>query len=192
MTADLQELSAPSRQRWANDHRHVPPESRARRPGPVWWQTCTPRELVIDRTLALPFSGDSDANLKTRERGLGKLLDWLEDQPGGNWQERWLASGAEEAGRAWMQVPMEWLAARGRARKYDAADLACGMIPLSGGRSSARTTGGCCASSPLICCRSSAGSPIPTGSRGWKRTARPPAATGCPIERRRSTGSAGS
>ena len=77
-------------------------------PGPVWWQTCTPRELVTGRTLALPFSGDSDANLKTRERGLGKLLDWLEDQPGGNWQERWLASRAEEAGRAWMQVPMDW------------------------------------------------------------------------------------
>ena len=92
MTADLQELPAPSRQRWANDHRHVPPESRARRSGPVWWQTCAPRELVVDRILALPFSGDSDANLKTRERGLGKLLDWLEDQPGSTWQERWLAA----------------------------------------------------------------------------------------------------
>ncbi len=134
MTANLQELPALSRQRWANDHRHVPPESRARRSGPVWWQTCAPRELVVDRILALPFSGDSDANLKTRERGLGKLLDWLEDQPGSTWQERWLASGAEEAGRAWMKVPMDWLAARGRARKYDAADLACGMIPLIGGQ----------------------------------------------------------
>lgn len=134
MTADLQELPALSRQRWANDHRHVPPESRARRSGPVWWQTCAPRELVVDRILALPFSGDSDANLKTRERGLGKLLDWLEDQPGSTWQERWLASGAEEAGRAWMKVPMDWLAARGRARKYDTADLACGMIPLIGGQ----------------------------------------------------------
>ena len=66
MTADLQEVSAPSRQRWANDHRHVPPESRARLPSPSWWQTCTPRELVTGRTLALPFSGDSDTNLKTR------------------------------------------------------------------------------------------------------------------------------
>ncbi len=192
MTADLQEVSAASRQRWANDHRHVPPESRARRPGPAWWQTCAPRELVTGRTRALPFSGDSHANLKTRERGLIKLLDWLEDQPGGNWQERWLASGAEEAGRAWMKVPMGWLAARGLARKYDAADLACGMIPLIGGQVIRPDYRWLLRLIPPICCHSSAGSPTPPGSRRWKRTARPPAAAGCPTGRRRSTGSPGS
>ncbi|MGH3233229.1 MAG: tyrosine-type recombinase/integrase [Streptosporangiaceae bacterium] len=134
MTADLQQLPAPSRRRWASDHRHVPPESQARRPDPVWWQACAPREAVLQRTLALPFTGDSDANLKTRERGLIKLLDWLEDQPGGNWQERWLASGAEAAGRDWKRVPVEWLTARDHARKYDTIDLVGGMIPLIGGQ----------------------------------------------------------
>jgi integrase len=34
-------------------------------------------------------------------RGLTALLDWLEQQPGRTWQGRWLASGAETAGRAW-------------------------------------------------------------------------------------------
>src|SRR5216683_1848619 len=134
MMADLREVSTPSRNRWASDHRHVPAESQARRPDAVWWQTCASREAVIERTLMLSFSGDSDANLRTRERGLVKVLDWLEDQPGGNWQERWLASGAEEAGIAWARLPLKWLAARGRARKYDAADLACGMVPLIGGQ----------------------------------------------------------
>jgi hypothetical protein len=145
MTLDLQQLPAPVRQRWASDHRHVPPESQARRPDLVWWQTCAPREAVLKRTLALPFTGDSGANLKTRERGLLKLLDWLEDRRGGTWQERWLASGVEEAGSSWMRVPLHWLAERGRTRKYDDADLACGMVPLIGGQSSGRTTGGCCA-----------------------------------------------
>src|SRR5260370_33920041 len=86
----------------------------------------------MERTLALPFSGDSRANLKTRERGLVKLLNWLEDQPGGTWQERWLAGGAEEAGRAWVQVPLGWPAAPGRARNAQAAAPACGIDPLTG------------------------------------------------------------
>ena len=32
---------------------------------------------------------------KTRRRGLTKLLDWLQRQPGDTWQDRWLASGAD-------------------------------------------------------------------------------------------------
>jgi Phage integrase family len=134
MTIDLDQLPAPVRQDRASDHRHVPPESQARRPDLVWWQTCAPREAVLQRTRGLPFAANSPANLKTRERGLIKLLDWLEDQPGGTWQERWLASGAEEAGSSWMRIPLDWLGARGRTRNYDDADLACGMTPLVGGQ----------------------------------------------------------
>jgi integrase len=37
------------------------------------------------------------------------LLDWLEQQPGDTWQERWLASGAEDLGRGWVRLPMEQL-----------------------------------------------------------------------------------
>ena len=39
------------------------------------------------------------------QAGLGLLLDWLEDQDGDSWQQRWLASGAEEAGTTWWQLP---------------------------------------------------------------------------------------
>jgi hypothetical protein len=31
-------------------------------------------------------------------RGLPVLLDWLGEQPGRTWQQRWLASGADAAG----------------------------------------------------------------------------------------------
>ncbi|WP_052744524.1 tyrosine-type recombinase/integrase [Streptomyces odonnellii] len=89
---------------------------------------------MLERTLALPFTSDTDTNQRTRRRGLIKLLDWLEDQPGRTWQERWTASGAEEAGREWPRLPMQWLAEHQRARKYDRADLCCGMIPLLGGQ----------------------------------------------------------
>src|SRR5260370_40492159 len=134
MTAGLQQLSAPSRRRWADDHRHVPAESRARQPGPVWWQTCASRDAVIERTLALPFSGDSRANLKTRERGLVKLLNWLEDQPGGTWQERGLAGGAEEAGRAWMEVPLEWVWRPDPALQGQPSRPARRLVPLLWGQ----------------------------------------------------------
>jgi Phage integrase family len=39
------------------------------------------------------------------QAGLGLLLDWLEGQDGDSWQQRWLASGAEEAAAAWWQLP---------------------------------------------------------------------------------------
>jgi integrase len=49
-----------------------------------------------------------------RRRGLRMLVDWLEDQPGQNWQERWLASGAEAAGERWADVPAAWLERQGK------------------------------------------------------------------------------
>lgn len=39
------------------------------------------------------------------QAGRGLLLDWLEGQDGDSWQRRWLASGAEEAGTGWWQLP---------------------------------------------------------------------------------------
>ena len=46
-------------------------------------------------------------------RGLPVLLDWLEEQPGRTWQERWLASGADGAGEQWAAGPALWLRRRG-------------------------------------------------------------------------------
>jgi len=45
--------------------------------------------------------------------GLRLLLDWLADQPGRSWQERWQSSGADAAGRAWRAIPSSWLDERG-------------------------------------------------------------------------------
>jgi hypothetical protein len=43
---------------------------------------------------------------QTRRRGLTKLLDWLQRQPGETWQDRWLASGADAAGFEWAELPL--------------------------------------------------------------------------------------
>lgn len=115
-------------------HAPLPPGQEPREAPASWWQTEQPREQVIEQTLALVFTASSVVNRRNRERGLTKLLDWLQDQPGQTWQDRWLISGAEDAGAAWAKLPMSWLARQGQARNYDRADLCCGMIPLLAGQ----------------------------------------------------------
>jgi hypothetical protein len=51
-------------------------------------------ELVNRASSAVPEPASA---LRTRRQGLPVLLDWLADQPGRTWQERWLASGADAA-----------------------------------------------------------------------------------------------
>ncbi|WP_413106155.1 tyrosine-type recombinase/integrase [Streptomyces sp. Inha503] len=43
-----------------------------------------------------------------RGHGIVMVLDWLEDQPGQTWQERWQASGIEQTGAAWQPVIQQW------------------------------------------------------------------------------------
>ena len=53
------------------------------------------QERLTSGVFVLPDAGSQDK----RRRGLSWLLDWLADQPGQTWQERWMASGADAAGR---------------------------------------------------------------------------------------------
>jgi len=74
-----------------------------------WPETIQPRDRVIERLLADPFWPQSRAVQRTMRRGLPPLLAWLERQPGRSWQDRWLASGAEEAGPDWSALPVRQL-----------------------------------------------------------------------------------
>ena len=47
-----------------------------------------------------------------RRGGQRLLLDWLADQDGDSWQQRWLSSGAERAGTSWWQLPARWADSR--------------------------------------------------------------------------------
>ena len=58
-----------------------------------WWQTGQGREALVERLLGVfADPGAGRTRDKTRRRGLAKLLDWLQRQPGDTWQDRWLAS----------------------------------------------------------------------------------------------------
>ena len=83
----------------------------AGRPHPTSWPaTVADRDATWDRLTAAPFAPACDNN--GRKSGLGLLLDWLADQPGATWQERWQTSGVD-AGGDWRAVPLQWLAGHG-------------------------------------------------------------------------------
>lgn len=72
-----------------------------------WPQTRLDRGEVAARLLRLfTAAADGRARDTTRRRGLNRLLDWLETQPGATWQDRWLASGADYAGREWTDLAL--------------------------------------------------------------------------------------
>jgi integrase len=72
-------------------------------------------ERELERLLAAwPAAPSTRVNNRPGPR---LLLDWLEEQPGTTWQERWLASGAGRRGTGWRAVPASWLAGQGRSSR---------------------------------------------------------------------------
>ena len=86
------------------------------RPVPASWPlTSQPKPQVLGRVLASPFPTGRPNLDQERRRGLIRVLDWLEAQPGDTWQDRWITSGADAAGNpAWRGLLAGWLAAAGR------------------------------------------------------------------------------
>ncbi|MGW0874192.1 tyrosine-type recombinase/integrase [Streptomyces sp. NPDC002740] len=60
-----------------------------------------------------PYTLNSASSEQQHKHGIVMVLDWLEDQPGQTWQQRWQASGIEGAGAAWRPVIKHWLHERG-------------------------------------------------------------------------------
>jgi integrase len=91
------------------------PRALARQAGAGWPATMQDRPAVWARLSGAPFDTDSPGSRHraSHAAGLALLLDWLEDQPGDSWQDRWLASGADAGNGTWRQVPLAWLRARG-------------------------------------------------------------------------------
>ena len=99
-----------------------------------WPATELERAEVRDRLLSPPFALAKPAGQATRRFGLVRVLDWLEQQPGGTWQERWVASGADTAGNAgWRLLATRWLRSTGRGCQDPAHDhciFGSGVLPL--------------------------------------------------------------
>jgi integrase len=77
---------------------------------PRWSGTEQGREALLARLLATPCTVDDGRVARVRRRlGLVRLLDWLAEQPGDTWQQRWLVSGADAAGNAdWWGPLLVW------------------------------------------------------------------------------------
>ena len=85
-------LGADMQQLWQRYPPRTPPSR--------WPATEGDRDQVLARLLAPPFTVDAADAQERRRRGLVGVVDWLADQPGATWQQRWLASGAEALGNA--------------------------------------------------------------------------------------------
>jgi integrase len=91
------------------------------RPGLASWPATAVTRAVAERELErLLAAWPAAPSTRVSNRpGPRLLLDWLEEQPGTTWQERWLASEASARGAGWRAVPASWLAGQGRlARKW--------------------------------------------------------------------------
>ena len=86
----------------------------AARPSPASWPaTRATRTEALVRLTGTPFVATNPSSQDTRVLGVGLVLDWLADQPGLTWQDRWLGSGADAVGATWRQVSTRWLHERG-------------------------------------------------------------------------------
>jgi integrase len=85
----------------------------ARPPADGWPAARLSRSEILCLLACPPFALATVSGQRRRIRGAGLLLDWLEDQAGQTWQQRWLASGADAAGMAWRQETDRWMRERG-------------------------------------------------------------------------------
>jgi hypothetical protein len=85
----------------------------------VDWPATRRDRLQVVQLVADASGGLAQSRIESNQRlGLPLLLDWLQEQPGQTWQQRWLASGADAAGEAWAAGPARWLERDDRYSQY--------------------------------------------------------------------------
>ena len=92
----------------------VPPIASGRSPGADWALTQQDRPSIETLLTQPPFTPPKRHRRHpgAYNAAVGWMLDWLLDQPGDTWQDRWLASGADADGRSWRHIPVAWMAER--------------------------------------------------------------------------------
>lgn len=104
----------------------------ARPVAPAWPATCQDRDGAWDRLAGPPFCPPMVKGRDGHRLGLRLLLDWLADQPGETWQDRWLASGADTAGKSWRQVSSAWLQCHGHHSQHRQEALSRAVVVAIG------------------------------------------------------------
>jgi len=90
----------------------------ARPAAPGWPATERSHAEVCQQLTTAPFTLNRRNSEQIRGNGVPLLLDWLGEQAGQSWQQRWVASGADAAGRGWRQLSTAWLQARGQHAEW--------------------------------------------------------------------------
>lgn len=80
------------------------------------------RSAVLDRVLSAPFALDNPNSQQTRRMGVLAVMNWLRTQSGDSWQQRWVASGAEDQ--------PDWRHLVGTARDKPLPHLSPGLLVL--------------------------------------------------------------
>lgn len=99
------------------------------RPAATGWPATerSPAE-VCQRLTAAPFRLNRRNSEQIRGNGVPLLLDWLGEQSGKSWQQRWLASGADAAGGGWRKVSTAWLRQRGQHAEWRQAAVTAALM----------------------------------------------------------------
>lgn len=99
----------------------------------TWSQTATPR-LVVTGCCEAEFAGSTTSGTKSDERvrreGVEILLDWLAGFEGRTWQQRWIASGINDAGSGWTDLIADPRLAPGRAGRLQLIAAAGELIMM--------------------------------------------------------------
>lgn len=72
-----------------------------------WPQTEWTSERLLAELAALPTADTSRNGPVRQRRAVQLVLDWLVTKPGDTWQQRWLTSGADDAGSGWPAPVLE-------------------------------------------------------------------------------------
>ena len=83
-----------------------------------WPLTRLGRDELLAHLTSPPFTASKPGVQAKRVVGVELLLDWLGEQPGRSWQQRWLSGEADLGGEAWGQARRAWLAERGCAQRW--------------------------------------------------------------------------
>jgi hypothetical protein len=75
---------------------------------PSWPATEQGREQVLHRLLRPPFVVSKPGTQGHHRLALIAAVSWLQAQDGGTWQQRWLASGAEDDPGGWLGLANRW------------------------------------------------------------------------------------
>jgi hypothetical protein len=108
----------------------IPPVGYPPRPVPSSWAATELSRKQALTMLTSAFVLDRRDAQYRRVAGLRLLLDWLAAQVGATWQDRWLTSGADAAGKAWREAPADWLRGQGCYSTWR-QDAVVGALPVA-------------------------------------------------------------